>query len=789
MANEQPTLDHSTHQNGNGNGKPQAEPSTLIPGAQPPAEFTGLKLGPIKTVAGGIPAVTSALKHAIAEGGLRSVNALFKVNQFTGFDCPGCAWPDPDDKRSLLAEYCENGAKAVAEETTKKRVDAKFFAQHSLSEIATWSDYEIGKSGRLTEPMVKRPGQDHYEPITWDDAFALIGKHLNQLASPDEAIFYTSGRTSNEAAFLYQLFVRMYGTNNLPDCSNMCHESSGAGLGETLGIGKGSVTLEDIYEADLILVVGQNPGTNHPRMLTALQTCKQNGGQVIAVNPLPETGLMRFKHPQHAGDILGTGTQLADLFLQVRVNGDVALAKALMLLMLEAEEKKPGSVFDQAFIEEKTEGYDVFLADLKQHDFDQLVAESGVDEAQIRAAAQLLIEKERIIICWAMGLTQHKNGVQNIREMVNLLLLKGSIGKPGAGTCPVRGHSNVQGDRTMGIWERPFPAFLDKLQENFGFEPPRHHGVDVVEAIRKMHKGEGKVFFAMGGNFLSATPDTEYTAKALQNCELTVQVSTKLNRSHVITGETAVILPCLGRTETDQQTAGNQFVTVENSMGVVTASQGDLKPASKQLYSEPAIVAGLAKATLGERSTVDWGHLVSDYDHIRNEIERTIPGFQGYNRRVRQKGGFYLPNGAREGKFNTPTGKAKFTLNPVPELKLETGQYRLFTVRTHDQYNTTIYGLHDRYRGIYHERRVVMMHPADMDEAMLSKGEEVDIVSHWEDHTRRAERFIVIPFDIARGCLATYFPEANVLVPVDSTAWRSNTPTSKLVVVTLEKRK
>jgi molybdopterin-dependent oxidoreductase alpha subunit len=758
------------------------------PQAQPDIKHTGLKTKERQNVAAGIKAVGIAMGHLQRETGLvRGVSTLLKMNQFTGFDCPGCAWPDPDDKRSLLAEYCENGAKAVAEEATRKKVDPAFFARHSVAEMSRWSDYEIGKSGRITQPMILKPGASHYEPISWEEAFRMIADKLNALASPDEAIFYTSGRTSNEAAFLYQLFVRMYGTNNLPDCSNMCHESSGAGLGMTLGIGKGSVTLDDIHHAEVIMVVGQNPGTNHPRMLLALQECKRNGGKIITVNPLPETGLMRFKNPQEIEGLLGGGTELTDVFLQVKVNSDIALAKALMLMLLEAEEKAPGTVLDKAFIEEKTAGYEAFIEDLKKHNISDLVAACGVPEAEIRRAAELLIENKKIIICWAMGLTQHKNGVENIREMVNILLMKGAIGKPGAGTCPVRGHSNVQGDRTMGIWEAPKPAFLDKLEEVFDFQPPREHGYATVPAIQAMHQGKGKVFFAMGGNFLSATPDTEYTADALRKCEMSVQVSTKLNRSHLVTGETAIILPCLGRTEQDMQASGQQFVTVENSTGKVHTSQGELKPASKHLLSEPMIVARLAQATFGQEIKLDWERLAGDYDLIRDLIEQVIPGFENYNERVRQRNGFYLPNVAREGKFRHQDGKAHFSVNKVVDHQLKEGEFLMFTIRSHDQYNTTIYGLNDRYRGIHNERRVVLMSPKDLDEYHLSARQVVNLLSEYDGVQRKAEQFIIVPFDVPQGCVATYFPEANVLIPVDQFADLSQTPISKSVRIRIQR--
>ncbi len=751
--------------------------------AQPPEAFTGLRLHPAAKIAGGMPALVSAMKYVFREmGPIRAFSTLLRVNQMTGIDCPGCAWPDPDDRRSVLGEYCENGAKAIAEEATTKRVGPDFFAKYSVADLAQGTDFWIGKQGRITHPMVLRPGATHYEPIEWEAAFSLIAKQLNSLSSPDEAIFYTSGRTSNEAAFMYQLFVRQFGTNNLPDCSNMCHESSGLGLSKTVGIGKGSVTLEDLHQAEVIMVIGQNPGTNHPRMLTALQTCKRNGGKIITVNPLPEAGLMKFQHPQNPLDMIGGGTQLTDLFLQVTINGDVALLKALLVLMQEAEEANPGTVWDHAFIAEHTAGYEALIADIKQQNLTELIAASGVAESELRAAARLLIQHEKIIICWAMGLTQHKNAVGNIQEIVNLLLLRGSIGKPGAGTCPVRGHSNVQGDRTMGIWEKPKAAFLDKMATNFKFNPPRAHGYDTVHAIEAMHSQKAKIFFAMGGNFLSATPDTEFTAEALKNCELTVQVSTKLNRSHLIHGKTALILPCLGRTERDVQASGEQFVSVENSMGVVHQSRGNLKPASSHLLSEPAIVAKLATAVLTQTS-VDWMEWISNYDLIREAIESTIPGFDQYNQRVREKGGFYLPNGARNQRFDTSSGKAQFTINPVPSHQLEADEYLMMTIRSHDQYNTTIYGLDDRYRGIYNERRVVLMNPSDMKDAGFVKESVVHLQGAYEGEVREARHFRVVPYDIPRRCVATYFPEANVLVPIRNRATGSHTPASKSVAV------
>ncbi|WP_435416029.1 FdhF/YdeP family oxidoreductase [Polaribacter aestuariivivens] len=757
--------------------------------AQPPEKLTGIKLKEIPKSAVGVKAIKSALTHINDEVGLvNGIQLLKNLNQKDGFDCPGCAWPDPDEKRAFLAEYCENGAKAVAEEATKNKVSPLFFTTHSVKELAKLSDYEIGKSGRITHPMYLPEGKDNYEEISWEDAFQLIAKELNSLNSPNEAIFYTSGRTSNEAAFLYQLFVRQFGTNNLPDCSNMCHESSGAALSETLGIGKGSVTLNDFNHADLVIVVGQNPGTNHPRMLTALGETKNNGGKIITINPLPEVGLLNYKDPQNPLKWVGSGQDLTDLFLQVKINGDVALLKIILKLMKEREYAEPNSVFNHQFINEKTAGLDDMLNDLDNYSISELLPQTGISLEKIKQATELIINNEKIIICWAMGLTQHKNSVDNIREIVNILLLKGSIGKKGAGTCPVRGHSNVQGDRTMGIWEKMSDSFLDKLDNEFNFKSPRKHGYDVVNSIKSMHQKKAKIFFGMGGNFISATPDTEYTAQALKNCNLTVHVSTKLNRSHLIHGKKALILPCLGRSEKDLQVSGEQFVTVENSMGVVHQSNGVLEPHSKKLLSEPAIIAGLANATLKE-STVNWTELISNYDYIRNKIEAIIPGFENYNKRARQKGGFYLPNNARENNFTpTTTGKANFTINQPSDLKLKENQFIMMTIRSHDQYNTTIYGLNDRYRGILNERRVIYMNPEDMKSQQLKQLNLVDLISHFNGEERIAKGFLVISYDIPKQCTATYFPEANVLVPIKSVAKISNTPASKTVIISIEKR-
>ncbi|MEJ2004419.1 MAG: FdhF/YdeP family oxidoreductase [Cyclobacteriaceae bacterium] len=751
---------------------------------QPPVKYTGLRLSSRSSVSGGFPAIRSSMNHVFGEVGIMDgIKTMARLNQFNGFDCPGCAWPDPDDHRAMV-EFCENGAKAVAEEATTARADTEFFKKHSLSELSELSDYELGKSGRITHPVKCSEGSDRYEPISWEDAFSEIGGFLRSLSSPDEAIFYTSGRTSNEAAFMYQLFVRQYGTNNLPDCSNMCHESSGAALSQTVGIGKGSVKLEDFYQTDLIIIIGQNPGTNHPRMLTALEKAKANGSRIMSVNPLKETGLLRFKHPQDLGDMLGQGTAISDHYLQVRVNGDVALFKAIMKILIERDDA--AEILDMDFIRTKTSGFSEFERDLSQYALDDLIDQSGVKENDVRKAAELIAESDRIIACWAMGITQHRNAVDNIREIVNLLLLKGSIGKPGAGTCPVRGHSNVQGDRTVGIWEHLKPSLRDKLSENFGFDPPSKDGYDVVGSIEAMHQGKARFFMAMGGNFLSASPDTELTGKAMMNCDMTVHVSTKLNRSHLVRGKVSYILPCLGRTERDLQDSGEQFVSVENSTGVVHQSKGGKTPVSEQLKSEPAIIAGIAKATLMETQT-DWDGWVADYDNIRDAIASTIPGFGNYNRRVRNPGGFYLPNGAREGKFHTSNSKAQFTINQPALHNLGEGDLLMMTIRSHDQFNTTIYGLNDRYRGIFNERRIVLINPEDLKSFGYAAGDRVDIVSSYGGNERRANGFILVSYDIPEKCIGTYFPEANNVIPYDQFAHTSRTPISKSVVVRLER--
>jgi molybdopterin-dependent oxidoreductase alpha subunit len=761
-----------------------------IPKAENPETLLNLRLTLPSESAAGLKGVGVAVRHVFSEMNMaRGVKALFSLNQKGGFDCPSCAWPDPDDDRSQIGEYCENGAKAVAEEATTKRLTAEFFAKNSVADLSELNDYEIGKKGRLAEPMYLAEGATHYQPISWENAFEKIGTHLNALQSPHEAVFYTSGRTSNEAAFLYQLFVREFGTNNLPDCSNMCHESSGVALNESVGIGKGSVKLEDFYDAEVIMIIGQNPGTNHPRMLSALQKAKEHGATIISVNPLPETGLVAFKDPQSIKGALGIKSKLTDIFLQVKINGDLALMQALEYLMLQEEEKNPGTVLDLDFIENDTFGFEGWKENILKQDFSWLVENSGISLEQIQETFEAIKHKKKIIVCWAMGLTQHKNAVVTIQEVVNLLIAKGSIGKKGAGTCPVRGHSNVQGDRTMGIYEKPSPVFLENIEKSFGFRPPQEHGLDVVDCIKAMHQNKAKLFIAMGGNFLSATPDTIYTGQALQKCDLTVQISTKLNRSHLITGKEAIILPCFGRSDEDRVNGELQYVTCENSMGVIQMSKGMLKPISAKLLSEPLIVCKMAKAVFKEKTVVNWDKYMEHYDNIRWDIERTIPGFDHYNDRSRLPGGFYLPNSAREGVFKTNTGKANFNVATVTPIHIEKDELIMMTIRSHDQFNTTIYGLDDRYRGIHNERRVIFMNHNDIEKLGYKAGDKVDLYNHHNGIERVARNFIIIEFSIPEGCSATYFPETNVLVPIDSVADRSNTPTSKMVVLKLKPHK
>ena len=742
-----------------------------------PLDSNRLRLSKVKSTAAGVPAAISSMNHGIRKMGVsRTVQSLLMVNQKDGFDCPGCAWPDPAHRSSF--EFCENGAKAVADEAMKAKVNASFFRKYSVADLLKQSDYWLNSQGRIAQPMILEANASHYTPIEWSDALQRIASSIESMDSPERGVYYTSGRTSNEAAFLYQALVRALGTNNLPDCSNMCHESSGKALTQTIGIGKGTVHLEDFNQSDLILVIGQNPGTNHPRMLTALRDAKKRGAKIISINPLLETGMKRFKHPQDylTGDI--KSTQLADLHVPVRIGGDAALLKGVMkeLLALDA--------IDRDFIASKTEAFEEFELGLSTHDWQQIVKDSGIEREMIYEIAQMCADSKATIACWAMGLTQHKNGVAVIQEVVNLLLIGGHIGRPGAGVCPVRGHSNVQGDRTVGIWEAPSESFLTKLEQGLQFELPRKHGYDVVQSIHAMEEGEVDVLICMGGNFLSATPDTPRTAKAIQTVGLTVQISTKLNRSHLVTGKTALILPVLGRTELDVQSSGEQFVTVENSMGVVHSSKGKLKPVSAGLMSEPALVAQLGELLCPD--ALDWASCIDNYDAIRDIMSKALSGFENYNERVRDPSGFLLPNPPRDScEFLTPSNKASFTVHPLPDVTLLEDRFVLMTIRSHDQYNTTIYGLHDRYRGVHGNRRVLFMNALDMSEYGLKTRDVVDITSHFQGTNRHSKQWIVVPYEIPRRNLAAYFPEANELVPLESTANISNTPTSKWIEVTL----
>ncbi|SMB84739.1 oxidoreductase alpha (molybdopterin) subunit [Hymenobacter roseosalivarius DSM 11622] len=760
--------------------------------AQPPEELTGLRLEGQARVAAGVTAVLKSMQFSWGEGGVnRGSKVLLAMNQKDGFDCSSCAWPDPDEHRSV-AEFCENGAKASASDADDKAAGPDFFAQHSLADLSRMTDRDQNNAGRLTHPMVKRPGSDRYTRIEWLEAFQIIGRELNALDSPDEAVFYTSGKVPNEPAFLFQLFVREFGTNNLPDCSNMCHESSGSALSPTLGLGKGSVTLNDIHEAEVIIVIGQNPGTNHPRMLSALQKAKRNGAKIISVNPLIEAGLVHFKNPQDfmnplraLGALLGDGTQITDLYLQVRVDGDMALLRGIMKHLFEAEDQNPGQVVDRPFIEEFTTGFESFEQNIRNTSWEDIESESGVSRAQLLEAANIIATKQKIITCWAMGVTQQRNGVQTIQEIVNLQLMKGAIGKPGAGTCPVRGHSNVQGDRTMGIWERVHSGFLDALEKEFKFTAPREDGYDVVEAIKAMRESKTKVYFSLGGNLLAAGPDTEMIAEGMRRQKLTVFVGTKLNRGHLVTGETSLLLPCFTHADIDMQQSGQQITSCENSMGVVSQNKGVLVPLAGEMLSEVAIISGMAIATLGDRTSTDWVGMTRNYDVIRDHISRVIPGFEKFNEKLRQPGGFYLPNGPRERKFTTKNGKANFSTTQLEKHTLEPGQLVLMTVRSHDQFNTTIYEYNDRYRGIHNERRVLFMNERDMAERGLKAKDLIDITSHFENEQRTVEKFVAVPYDIPKGNVCAYFPEANPLVPISSVAKVSNTPTSKYVVVTV----
>jgi molybdopterin-dependent oxidoreductase alpha subunit len=744
-----------------------------------PAEDDRLEVGKPPAQAAGVKAIANSVSLGLREmGAVKMLRGWAAINQDRGFDCPSCAWADPDGPRHT-AEFCENGAKAMADDATKKRIGREFFAKYSVEELGRQSEHWLNAQGRISEPMVLRPGTTHYVPVAWPDAFSLVAAELRALASPDHAAFYTSGKASNESAFLFQLFARQFGTNNLPDCSNMCHESSGAALKETIGIGKSTVTLDDLEHAPCIIVIGQNPGTNHPRMLTSLATAKRRGATIIAINPLKEVGLQRFSNPQEPLRWLREGDALADLYLQVRINGDVAALKGLCKAILASGQ------IDQRFIAEHTAGFDAFRAGVEAASWNEITSESGLSRDELERAAAVVAEAKGTVICWAMGLTQHRNAVDNVRELVNLLLMTGNIGKPGAGLLCVRGHSNVQGDRTMGIGHHMDEGFHAALDREFAFASPRTPGLDTVETIHAMRAGTVKVFISLGGNFLSATPDTAVVAAGLAQCSLTASIVTKLNRSHVITGRTSLLLPCLGRTERDRQASGLQLVTVENTVSVVSTSQGIFEPASEHVRSEVAIVAGLAKATLAGKSQVDWDGLVADYDRIRDRIERVVPGFERFNERVRQPGGFTLPIPPKQRVFKTRSGKAEFTVNGIRPLALGAGEFLLMTIRTHDQFNTVVYGMDDRYRGIKGGRKVVFMNADDMREAGFAERQLVDLSSHVGDRERSVQGFAVVPYDIPRRCLAAYFPETNPLVALESVAEISNTPASKSIVVRL----
>jgi molybdopterin-dependent oxidoreductase alpha subunit len=736
---------------------------------------------PYDKPAGGWDALLSSLHHLREQHVVgKGARTLLRANQPQGFDCPGCAWPDRNGHSSF--EFCENGVKAVAAEATSRRIGAAFFAQHTVTGLAARDDHWLEAQGRLTEPLRYDAGSDRYVPIAWDDAYALIARHLNALASPDRALFYTSGRASNEAAFLYQLFVREFGTNNLPDCSNLCHEPSGVAMGEQIGVGKGTVTLDDFEQCQAIFVFGQNPGTNHPRMLGELRAAAKRGCRIVAVNPLRERGLERFANPQDAREMLtGGSTAIATHYYTPRIGGDLAFLTGLMRCVFERD------ALDHAFLAAHTSGLEVLRATVMANGWDAIEAQSGLSRAQIGEAADVYCASRATIFCWGMGITQHVRSVATIQMLVNALLLRGNIGRPGAGPCPVRGHSNVQGDRTMGIYEKPAAGFLDRLRDAFGFEPPRHEGHDVVGAIGAMERGEIDVFFALGGNFAAATPDSARTQAALRRCALTAQVSTKLNRSHLVHGREALILPCLGRTEIDLQADGPQGVTVEDSMSMVHVSTGMNAPASPQLRSEPAIVAQLAHATL-PRSRVPWLELIAHYDRIRARIEQVVDGFEDFNARVRVPGGFHLRNPAREREWRVPGGRARLLPHALDPMPRDATLLQLMTVRSHDQYNTTVYGLDDRYRGVDGERRPLFIAAQDLRRLGLEAGERVDLVSVWRDGEREAHDFLLVEYAIPPGCVASYFPETNALVPLDHHAERARTPASKSIPVRLRRR-
>ncbi|MBN9643860.1 FdhF/YdeP family oxidoreductase [Corynebacterium mendelii] len=743
-----------------------------------------LKVSEPGDAAAGPVAVVTAMHRGLTQSGVvRTVKSMHRINQRGGFDCPGCAWPDPLGHRKA-AEFCENGIKAAAEENTTRTAGPDFWAAYSIDELADKTDYWLGQQGRITHPMVLRPGDTHYSPIPWAEAFRLAADHINA-TDPDRCVFYTSGRTANETAFLYGVFARCVGTNNLPDCSNMCHESTGKALNPVIGVGKGTVHLEDLHKAELILVMGQNPGSNHPRMLSALETCRKNGGKVVAVNPLKEAGLQGFMDPQKPTGMLGKPAQISDEYLQVRVGGDLALLQAFGHLLLKWEEQAPGTIVDREFIDSVTAGFDEYAAARSTIDWEATEKATGLTREEIEKVARMLADSKATVICWALGLTQQPQSVNTLKEIVNLLLVQGNFGKPGAGACPVRGHSNVQGDRTMGIWEAPPEWLLAATDKEFGITCPRSHGYDSTMALNALYEGKVDVFMQMGGNFASANSDTTHTEAGLKKCKLTIHVSTKPNRSHVVHGETSLILPTLGRTDKDiKHAAGPQFVTVEDSMSMIHSSQGRLDPVSDHLLAEPVIVCRLADAVFGDRFDIDWQAMADNYDVIRDRIERTIPGFDDFNTRVRQRNGFQLPSPPRDKRqFATAANKGHFTVSPFEWLPCPEGHLLLQTMRSHDQYNSTIYGLDDRYRGIDNARRVILVHPDDLATLGFNDRDMVDVISTYKGETRRVNSFRLVSYPTARGCAAAYMPEANPLVHRHLVARESNTPGFKAMVI------
>ncbi|MBY3447605.1 FdhF/YdeP family oxidoreductase [Rhizobium laguerreae] len=757
-------------------------------------------IGKKSAAAGGWGALKSCGKQLLQSGmPISGARTMLKANQPDGFDCPGCAWGDPEHGSSF--EFCENGVKAVAWEATEKRATPAFFAEKTVSQLRQLTDYELELNGRLTHPMRYDAASDRYLPVAWEDAFSEIGSILKGFASPNRAEFYTSGRASNEAAFLYQLFVRVYGTNNFPDCSNMCHEASGIAMRQSVGAGKGTVLLEDFEEADAIFVIGQNPGTNHPRMLGDLRRAAIRGARVVVFNPIRERGLERFSDPQDKVEMLrGGSTDIASLYLQPQLGGDMAAVRGMAKAVLAAEDVAVAaglpSVLDHAFLAEHCAGFAEYRAAVEATSWAEIEDQSGLSRQEIERAADVYINAERVICTWAMGVTQHLHSVATIREIANFMLLRGNIGRPGAGLCPVRGHSNVQGDRTVGINEKPSDDFLDALEKHFRFTVPRQHGHNVLAAIGAMLDGSAEAFIGLGGNFARATPDSALVEKALRRLKLTVHIATKPNHSHLMPGETAFILPCLGRTEIDLNAAGNsQLVSVEDSMSMVHGSAGINRPASPHLLSEVAIIAGIAQATVGS-AVVDWAELADDHDRIRDHIEATIPGFENYNTRLRKPRGFHLRNPAAHREWDTPAGKASFSCEALPEETVHQrarkgeGRFALQTFRSHDQYNTTVYGLDDRYRGVYGERQVIFIHPADLEAMNAKAGDRIDVVGEHDDGIERiAENLRFVPYDIPRGSIAGYYPELNVLVPLGSAGRESDTPTSKSIMVSFRRRK